>query len=190
MRLLLIASLLFACAEDTGDGRVVGWLTVPDCEGSKALSKTCDGDLSTCEAFDLEVDVFALESSGDLAIIRLQRGGRTFARTDGLILELRDVRQLRGNLNQRQRVGPNEDVRAALGLFDTCPDATLNFELSGEIQFTKFGLARGDVIAGEIISLEVRDGRAEGAADILGQLRGDFDFTVRSGPPYQQFVEQ
>lgn len=188
---LLAGAGPFGCSEDLGSGRVVGALSVPDCDEDGDLVATCPGEGGApCEAFDLKVSLFALEQSGDLATIRLQRGGQAFAQTDGLLLQIHDVRRLRGNLGAAQRVGPGENIRAALGLFRRCPVATLNFSISGEVVFDRFGLDSGDVIAGSITTLEVRDGRSGEIGEIVGELHGEFEFTVRSGPPFQQFVTQ
>jgi hypothetical protein len=85
-------------------------------------------------------------------------------------------------------VGPDQNIRAALGLFDRCPDSTQSFLVTGTVRFTAFGLKQDDSIAGTIERLEVRDARPEQAVgQVLGVLHGDFCFTVRRGPPYEQF---
>lgn len=191
MRWSFLAALsLLACTDSAGTGRVVGSLAVPDCAEDGALKAECGGDVpfGSCEAFSLGVDFFAAEATGRGGLIRLQRGGRNLSLTDALILEVRDVRQLRGALGTPQAVGPEQNIRAALGLFDRCPDSTQSFELTGLVRFDAFSLERGDRIAGTIERLEVRDGRPErGVGEVLGVLHGDFDFDVRKGPPYQQF---
>ncbi|MCB9538041.1 MAG: hypothetical protein H6704_17445 [Myxococcales bacterium] len=187
---IVIVLLCGACAEDRGRGRVVGSLMVPECDGDGALDARCAAgvDPLECEAFDLEVDFFAVETFEESAVIRVQRGGLAFAQTNGVLLEIRDVRLLRGELGRPLAVGPERNIRAALGLFDRCPDATQNFELRGEVTFTAFGVGKGDAVQGRIDRLEVRDGRSEGPGTVLGVLHGDFDFTLRRGPPYQQFA--
>lgn len=184
----LLASLVAACGEDPGDGRVVGALTVPDCNG-RALERVCPAEVApeSCEAFDLGVDFFTLEVADQRAVIRLQEGGQFFAKTNGLLLEIRDVRQLRGNLGAPLPVAPNANIRGALGLFERCPETTQNFELQGEVVFERFGVAKGDRVAGRLVRLEVRDGRGEGSSRLLGVLHGDFDFTIRRGPPHEAF---
>jgi hypothetical protein len=179
-----------ACSDSAGVGRVVGSLTVPDCSDDGPLSVRCGPDVpgEACDRFDLEVDFFSAESTGKGALVRLQRGGRNLSLTDGLILEVRDVRELRGNLGEPLAVGPDQNIRAALGLFDRCPDSTQSFLVTGTVRFTTFGLSQNDTIAGTIDRLEVRDGRPErGVGQVLGVLHGDFRFTVRKGPPYEQF---
>lgn len=189
---LLIAALgLGACADDAGTGRVVGSLAVPDCASDGALKVECAPDVPTgdCEAFSLGVDFFAAEATGKGGLIRLQRGGRNLSLTDALIFEVRDTRKLRGALNAPQAVGPDQNIRAALGLFDRCPDSTQSFILTGLVTFDAFSLERGDRITGVIERLEVRDGRPErGVGEVLGVLHGEFDFKVLKGPPYQQFT--
>lgn len=181
---------LLACSDSAGVGRVVGSITVPDCTNDEPLVRRCGPDVAgeDCSRFDLEVDFFAAESTGKGALVRLQRGGRNLSLADGLIIEVRDVRKLRGKLGEPLAVGPDQNIRAALGLFDRCPDSTQSFLVTGVMRFTAFGLAQNDTVAGTIERLEVRDGRPErGVGQVLGVLHGDFRFTVRKGPPYEQF---
>lgn len=163
---------------------------MPDCAEDGALKVDCAPDTPSgeCEAFSLGVDFFAAETTGKGGLIRLQRGGRNLSLTDALILEVRDVRMLRGEMGETQAVGPDQNIRAALGLFDRCPASTQSFQLTGLVRFNAFSLERGDRISGVIERLEVRDGRPErGVGEVLGVLHGEFDFNVRKGPPYQQF---
>jgi hypothetical protein len=204
----LLAALALSCGEDRGEGCVVGSLVIPDCEAGETLRFTCADDvpLDECTAFDLDADFFALETLDEIAVLRMQKGGRTFAQTDGLLVQIRDVRLLRGNLGTVLPVGPSANIRAALGLFELCPDTTQNFELSGEIVFEKFGVDKGNDVRGTIKFLEVREGvRCSNERDdtgprcnsdrlrgnhgqVLGLLHGRFDFRVRQGPPHQQFT--
>jgi hypothetical protein len=187
--IVCLAGLALACSEDRGQGEVLGSLYVADCVDGRALDAVCapDSDPDTCDAFDLGVDFFALETFDDIGRIRMQRGGRPFARTNGLLFEIRDVRLLRGALGQPVAVGPDENLRASLGLFERCPDSTQNFDLTGVVVFDDFGVAKGETVAGQILRLEVRDGRGAPPGPVLGVLHGEFDFRLRRGPPYQQF---
>lgn len=188
---LLTPALLVGCTDYIEEGTLVGSLVVPDCEGGEGARFTClDTALEDCDAFRLDIDFFALDFLGDAARLSLQQGGRPFGLADGLTFQIADVRQLRGRLGQSIPVGPNANVRAALGLFDRCPDTTQNFTLTGAVTFTRFGVERGDRVTGTIDRLEVRDGRpTDGSAGpVLGLLRGDFDFILRVGPPYQRFT--
>ncbi|MEZ4469048.1 MAG: hypothetical protein R3F43_32600, partial [bacterium] len=189
--LLALALGLAGCAEDTGDGAVLGSLFVPACEDGRPLDRTCPvtEDPRTCEVFDLEADFFAVEPYGDGALLRIQRGGRILALTDALVLEISDYRLLRGQLGKRVPVGQDRNIRGALGLFHRCPDSTQSYAVSGLVQFDAFGVHKGDRVNGSF-DLEVRDGRSDtGASRVLGVLHGDFDFIVRKGPPYQPFAE-
>ena len=191
LTLLALALGLAACAEDTGDGAVIGSLFVPACEDGTPLDKTCPEttDPRQCEAFDLGADFFAVEPYGDGALLRIQRGGRILALTDALVLEISDYRLLRGQLGNRLPVGFDRNIRGALGLFHLCPDSTQSYDISGQVTFSTFGVHKGDRVAGTF-ELEVRDGRSEtGASRVLGVLHGDFDFIVRKGPPYQPFAD-
>ncbi len=184
---LLALAPLTGCGDDEGEGRVVGSLVVPACDDGEDRDYTCEADvaLEACDAFQLTFDFFALDRLDDAVRINLQQGGRPFGLADGLLIQIRDVRQLRGRIGQSLPIGRTTNVRAALGVFDRCPDTTQNFELTGSMTFTRFGVESGDRVSGTLDRLEVRDGRA---GEVLGFLRGDFDFTVRVGPPYQRFT--
>jgi hypothetical protein len=185
----LLSLLAGGCGEDLGTGEIVGSLVVPDCESRGDEERwVCAPDVPAdrCEAFDLGVDFFALEHFEDSAVIRMQEGGQDLATTDGLLIEIRDVRLLRGQLGQGLEIGPRRDIRAALILSDTCPESTQSFDLRGRIVFTDFGIDKGDRVAARIEELVVRDART-GA--LLGRLRGSFEFTLRRGPPYQRFID-
>ena len=184
-------SVLTACRSESGNGEVTGFLTVPGCLVAPAGAEACTGgetdDPAVCNSFDLDPGFFTLEREGDQAILRLQSGGGDFAQEDGLLLHLADVSLVRGRLGQPMAVGPEEPLRAALALFERCPGATESFELRGSITFEDFGVRKGDRVAGTLNELLVRDGRT-GA--LLGRLHGNFDFTVRRGPPYRRFDGQ
>ncbi len=188
---LLLVAPLGGCGEDRGQGEIVGSLRVPDCRLDEPLEAVCPPSvpLEACEAFDLGSNFFALDLVDRMGRMRIQEGGRSFAQTDGVLLEIRDVRVIRGRLGEPIPVGPDAEVRAALGLFDRCPDSALGFDLRGTVVFDAFGVHKGDAVRGRIERLEVRDARGEEGRPgaILGLLRGDFDFRLRRGPPYQQF---
>ncbi|MEE2786085.1 MAG: hypothetical protein VX589_02030 [Myxococcota bacterium] len=189
---VLTMGAIGACSEEPAFGRVYGSLSIPDCEDPTVQSSVCVGevDRNTCDAFDLGISFFSLQSyPNHAAKVRFQKGGSDFALTDGLLFEIRDIRELRGRLGSPLTVGRDENIRAGLGLFDRCPESTLSFDLEGSIVFEEFGVSPGAQISGRIEGLEVRDGRAEGAGNLLGYLQGHFQFTVRAGPPYQRFQE-
>ena len=192
MKRLLAMLALSACSEDPGTGRVVGSLSIPACEAGEPLEVTCEPDipLETCEAFDLQADFFALEPYGDGVLMRFQKGGRILALTDALVLTIGDHRLLRGNLGRTLPVGPDQNIRGALGLFHLCPDSTQSYAIHGFIRFEAFGVDKNDHVRGVLERLEVRDGRALGGVGrLLGVLHGDFDFQVHKGRPYQPFAE-
>lgn len=185
-----LAWALCGCSDDIGSAEVVGSLIVPDCEDGEAASYVCsDAPLDECDALRLEFDFFALDQLGDAARITIQRGGQILGRTDSVLFEIRDLRQLRGRLGQPIPVGVDTNVRVGLALFELCPDTTQSFAVSGSVIFDALGVEQGDRIAGRIERLEVRDGRAEDGrpGPVLGFLRGRFDFTREIGPPYQRF---
>ena len=194
MRLNLIGvliSLAFisACVDVPGTGNIIGWLNLQNCTPDSKLTEVCESGVADleCSAFDLGANFFALELFSEYsAKLRLQRGGASFIKTDGVVLDFRDIRSLRGRLGTPIAVGEDQEVRAALILGQRCPSSTQSLELSGEIVINHFGTEVGDRIAGEILFLEVRDGR-EPLTGLIGVLRGGFDFVFRKGAPFEQF---
>ena len=190
MVLLALASV--SCADTRMAGSIYGSLEVPDCVDGEPRSYTCPNSVAIedCRAFSLDVTFVAMQVYPDnSARLRLQAGGSDFALTDGLLLQIKDTRLLRGTLGQTMPIGQNENIRGALGLFETCAGSTQNFELTGQVVFERFGVAKGDRVSGTIKGIEIRDGRGLGAGTVLGFLQGDFDFDVKLGPPYQRFQE-
>jgi hypothetical protein len=187
--LATLVCLLGGCGRETGSGNVTGFLTVPGCMTAPAGSERCTGAASDppeiCEDFALDTDFFTLEPVGAQAVLRLQHGGEDFAREDALMLHIIDVDRIRGALGVPMAVGPEAPIRGALDLFETCPDATESLEMRGRVTFSDFGTHKGDRVAGTLDELLVRDART-GA--LRGRLHGDFDFTVRRGPPYRRFA--
>ena len=188
-RVIVLSLLTVCCADVQSSGQVVGTLEIPDCIEGRPRIFDCGGAFDPdCTAFDLDADFFAFQVYDDnSAVLRIQRGGAGFAVSDGLLLDIDDVRLLRGALGAPLSIGPRENIRAGLGLFNLCPDSTQNFELSGTVNFSHFGLRKGARIRGQFGRIEVRDGRGARPGDFLGVLNGDFDFTVQTGPPYQIF---
>ena len=76
------------------------------------------------------------------AWLRLQAGGSDFALTDGLLLQIRDTSVARA-LGETMPIGQDENIRGALGLFETCAGSTQNFELTGQVVFDRFGVSKG-----------------------------------------------
>ncbi len=182
---LLFVATLAGCAEDPGRGAVRGSLFVPACGVTSSLDLTCP-DAAACDAFSLVADFFAVETFGRRAVIRLQAGGRPLGQSDGFIVDIADTDRL--VLGQPVAVGPDGPVRAALSLFDRCPESPQSFLIVGEITFDAFGTGAGDRVAAAFTGLQVFDGR--GPADApLGVLRGDFDFRVLKGSTRQRYVD-
>lgn len=194
MRLSLLCvtlglAAMLSCVDVSGSGAVLGWLRLDECTDEIQLSEVCASTVPDleCSAFDLEADFFALELFEEQsAKLRLQRGGASFIKTDAIVLDIQNIRALRGRLGTPVSVGEGRDVRAALILGRTCPSSTQSLELSGEVVIRHFGTEVGDRIAGEITFLEVRDGR-EPLVGLIGVLRGKFDFTFQNGTPFEQF---
>lgn len=188
---MLTPLLLAGCGDDIGSGVIVGSLEIPGCVDGETAAYVCAEDvpLDACEALRLEFDFFALDQLGDAARLTMQRGGQILGRTDAVMFEVRDLRQLRGRLGRSIPVGPDKNVRVGLALFELCPDSTQSFAISGSVVFDALGVERGDRVAGRVERLEVRDGRsADGRpGQVRGFLRGEFDFVLQVGPPYQRF---
>ena len=187
--LSVVATALAGCGRESGRGELTGFLSVPGCMESPPGAEACTGaatdEPEVCESFRLWTEFFTLETVGDQAVLRFQGGGEDFAREDGLVLHLLDATRVRGGLDAPLSVGPEAPVRGALNLFERCPEATESLELQGLVTFSEFGVHKGDRVAGTLDELIVRDART-GA--LRGRLRGEFDFTVRRGPPYRRFA--
>ena len=188
-QVFFVVFCLVSCTQVSGEGSVNGWLTIEDCGPSSSIIRRCaeQNVNETCSAFDLGTDFYALElfdeRSGKL---RLQRGGAALQLTDALVLEFKDIRDLRGRLGEPLPIGQEQSIRAALILGQSCPESTESLMLTGEIIMTHFGTEVGDRIAGEIAFIEVRDGR-DTLNSLLGVLQGYFDFRYRKGSPFEQF---
>lgn len=188
-QLFLVVFCLVSCTQVAGEGSVTGWLTIEECGPSRSLIRRCEAesDNAPCSAFDLSTDFYALElfdeRSGKL---RLQRGGAALQLTDALVLEFKDIRDLRGRLGEPLPIGQEHSIRAALILGQSCPESTESLTLTGELVMTHFGTEVGDRIAGQIAFIEVRDGR-DSLRGLLGVLQGYFDFRYRKGTPFEQF---
>ena len=189
---ILVSLAAVSCGDARMAGSIFGSLEIPDCVDGEPRTYTCPSSVAIedCRAFALEVTFVAMQVYPDnSARLRLQAGGSDFALTDGLLLQIRDTRLLRGALGETMPIGQDENIRGALGLFETCAGSTQNFELTGQVVFDRFGVSKGDRVTGTIRGIEIRDGRGLGAGTVLGFLQGNFDFDVKLGPPYQRFQE-
>ena len=187
--LVVLLLLCQACPTLPGSASVVGWVVLEECGPEQTFVRRCSQDSSEteCSAFDLGVDFYALELFDERSgKVRLQRGGAGLHLADALVLEFRDIRTLRGRLGESLLIGASQSIRAALILGSTCPDSTESLVLTGQVVMSHFGTEVGDRIAGRIEFLEVRDGR-EQVPDLIGVLRGEFDFRYRKGTPFEQF---
>ncbi len=91
--------LLWGCVNVSGEGQVVGWLSLSDCSASEDYEAVCADEVPDleCAAFDLETDFYALELFDEqTGKLRLQRGGASFHHTNGLVIERAgDIQRLR-----------------------------------------------------------------------------------------------
>ena len=187
--LLVFLTGVLGCVQESGQGSLEGWIRVEACGEDKALIAECEERelAESCDAFSLGPTFFALEIFDEQsAKIRIQQGGASIEQVDGLVIDIADIRNLRGRLGQVLTVGADSDVRAGLILGHSCPDTTQSLSLSGQLIFRRFGNRPGDRISGEILFLEIRDGRAP-LDGLIGVISGGFDFIYQLGQPFEQF---
>ncbi len=165
-------ALVVACGEELETATLVGWLHLPDCH-------------SSVTSYRLDARYLTLEYLENQAIIRMQTSGVDFARVDGLHLHLRDFATAQAELGVARPVGLSEDVRAGIGLFETCPGSNAPLHLSGSITLDTLGKSKGDEVEASSLVLDLIDGRT---GQQVGHLEGAFDFTVRRGSPYRRFA--
>ena len=198
------------CDVGTGVGAVAGTLFVDPC--------TVDGTLGTLAApvaFNLKPSYFVADPVNDVmglhpknkVSIRVQSTGNSVEEADVLFVGVSNVGEAANQLGQPLPVGADTNVRATLGLNRTCPKHSVQIELDGTIQFTRFGIVPdagappdfrisfNDPITASF-SLNVVDRRAltlggtggvSTVPSVGGHLDGNFDFRVQQGRGAQQF---
>ena len=177
--LLALAGLLLgACSTDD-----TGYLV-----GDRLVIKSCniDGD-ATFAPFQLDGRFFAIEQLGEIAFIRMQSSGKPLYRSDAFVLEVVDAQFV------RQRLGVpipfnSPKVRASLHVMASCPDtAQAMTARNGSITFASYETEKGGRIRAKF-DFELFDERT---GEVLGLgFRGELDFTVKVGKPYQPFSRQ
>lgn len=171
------------CSEDSGYLEAPE-LRVPDCR---------DGDMGVFAPFELSFDLFGVSRAGGLAYFRMYEAGRSLAESDAFLLQLTDedaVREARAESADTAFTFGAEDalVRASLSLAHTCPDSFAPIEaVAGVVRFRRLGGSTGDRVEGSVEGLTLVDSRT---GEIVAEaVRGEFDFEIRGGLPYQPFVD-
>ena len=107
--LLLVLTGALGCVQESGQGTLEGWIRVEECGENNALIAECEERelAESCGAFSLGPTFFALEIFEEQsAKIRIQQGGASIEQVDGLVIDIADIRNLRGRLGQVLTVGP------------------------------------------------------------------------------------
>ena len=190
-----------ACSTGAGDGRVWGSLDLPGCGVED-------------DNYDMDVDFFAADYFDNTLQIRLQRGGKDQAFSDGLLIVVRDVVAVSEALGQPLLIELEPDVetyvaqgpdigypettwdspaRVTLYLNDTCPENHLAFtDGAGEITFTRIYLPdESKRIAGSfhLQFIDPREWEEPGDVGSSAELRGEFEFNYTRGSPAQTFPQ-
>lgn len=190
-----------ACSTGAGDGRVWGALELPGCGVED-------------DSYDMEVDFFAADYFDNTLQIRLQHGGKGQAFSDGLMIVVRDVKEVSRSLGEPQVIEVEPDVetfieegpdvgypettwdspaRVTLYLNDTCPDNHLAFtDGAGEITFTRIYLPdESKRIAGafHLEFVDLREWEEPGDTGPRAELYGEFEFNYTRGSPAQTFPQ-
>jgi hypothetical protein len=191
--------LVAACTAGAGDGRVWGSLYLPECG-------VVDDD------YDMGVDFFAASYFENTLQVRLQHGGQDQARTDGVVIQVRDVRAFADAPGQTFEIavepsfeeylehGPAIDqpettwdspARVTLFLNRTCPDNTLAFtDGVGTITFDSiYQPDKTKRIKGgfHLRFIDPRTWVEPGEIGAEAELFGEFDFNYSRGAPAQAF---
>ncbi len=165
----------------------------------------CDEDVMPWEPGFFTIDNF----DDSVTTIRLQSVGGGIDRLDGIFIQV-DRKFLLDNVGEEVPLGPpaarqnladagvegiplplegeSEQgvVRAVVGFYQTCPEATDIPEPVGTIRFTRFEPEFEGQITGFITAPVVIDGRT---GDAIGEsFTGRFSFKVQKGRPYTNFT--
>lgn len=155
-----------------------------------ARFQATDGDaLPSCMAdqFPLELTFLAAKSRNGRLGLYLQSPSDARGFHDGLIFRLYDPDSLgSGDAVEIEDTATSPpSARGALFFFSSCAHGQETLKVQGSLQFDEFEPEAGGIIAGQLI-----DGRAVNARTgepVIGELTGEFSFTVRRAPPYEDF---
>ncbi len=200
MVFLWALSGIVACSTGAGEGRIWGSVYLPDCDLEK-------------DAFDMEIDFFAADYFDNTLSIRLQRSGQDPIFSDGLILLIRDVKEVaaaggeveheiavepsleafkeNGVVDGIPRTAANSSARVTLYLNGTCPGNRLAFtDGAGVYQLTHIYIPGKQKRIKGSFHLEFIDPRFWESPEDFGphaRLSGEFDFNYTRGRPAQTF---
>ena len=139
LALIAVVTLPVGClVSGNGYGRVSGHFFVKGCRPS--------GDLPP-GPYAYEADRLATNRVENVLEIIIQEHHVDLEESDGLLVRLGDVRELRALAESgklpivRQVSEARTDVNVALSLFDTCPDRPTLHATSGTITFEKYRIA-------------------------------------------------
>jgi len=197
LALLLVPAA--ACSTGAGDGEVRGSVTLPDC----GLVRS---------DWDMGVDFFAASYYENTLAIRVQNTGQDEAFTDGILIMVRDVKEVSRRLGEAFPVtvepaidtfveeGPDAGTptttrgslaRATLYLNESCPGNRYGFtDGEGEMIFDSIYVPDEQKRVAGSFRLRFVDPRSWESPDDIGphaELVGDFDFNYARGSPAQTF---
>lgn len=202
--IFLVAFLLFGCKEGTGTGNVHGFVSIKSCSLES-------------DNFNLNVDFFAATYSDNTLLIRLQHTGDLQTFTDGLVLEIRDVKSVFENPgtpleirlepsveefletgltgigdNSHVPMTPHESpARATLYLNDTCPGNRLAFtDGAGVLTFDSIYYPNKKTLIEGSLDLTFIDPRSyeDGKVTDSASMSGTFRFHYDRNPQEQTFI--
>lgn len=172
--LLALALLNLHCQNDDGFARFDAQFVADD-------------DLCEGERLPFEPDFLRAKTRTDRVGLFLETARDSKHRSNGAYFEIYHPSEV--TVGQSLTLGgpqvPAPEARAKLAFFSSCPDSTLSLTVDGQLTFDHFDPEPGGRIAGRLIDASAFDTRDQ--TPIFDDLQGEFDFTVRSGQPYQDF---
>ncbi len=201
----IVCLLASGCDLGSGTGSLSGTLFVRACTQNSDY-----GSAQTPALYDMKPHFFVATPIDDVpgtphpmnrVDIRVQPEGNRVEEADSMLMDVASSREVAAALDQDIVVGASTNVRATLTLNATCPDAEVEMELDGVVNFSRFGSASPTSVPvdfkidyGESLTatfhFTVVDRRAlvlggVGAVStdptVAGELGGSFDFEVREG---------
>ncbi|MBK7150400.1 MAG: hypothetical protein IPL19_12350 [Sandaracinaceae bacterium] len=171
---------LGACANGEGEGEVSGSVSAPEC----GIDDT---------AWELRPDFFVQDPWENTAVIRVQRGSNYQDLSNGLVISISDVEEVRGSFGTPIDLSAEDSpVTITLTLDGTCRPARRDPSVvliarSGTITFTALYDPRSDdgpETTATIDGLVMDDGEEEPST---AELSGYFTFLFARGRPGQRY---
>ncbi len=180
----LVGAALGCGSTGEGYGRVEGRFTVPGCTS---------GETTRFEPFAFTAQHVVTKRLVDHLEIVLLRYPVDLEETDGLVLQLESVRDVRAAWASSGSAGPlalpvrpgASPVRAALSLFSTCPRAPTLHVMTGTLTFARLALAADPADTGndEVLTGVLTASVAGSDREVMaGALRAEFDFMPTNAP--------